>query len=151
MKKIALFKILAVSGLMVNSVLVNATQLDVSADVSAVCYFSSPNYTLNFGNLDPASTSDALASVDVTYWCTSGMNATLGANMGLNGDATGRSLNRGTEFIPYALTLPAGNVAMNGPANPVTAAIEGKILNADYINKHWGIYTDTVQLTISGE
>lgn len=151
MKKIALFKILAVSGLMVNSVLVNATQLNVSADVSAVCYFSSPSYNLDFGNLDPASTSDALASVDVTYWCTSGMNATLQADMGLN-EATGvRFLNRGTEFIPYALTLPAGNVAMNGPANPVTAAIEGKIVNADYINMHWGAYTDTVQLTISGE
>ena len=126
--------------------------LNVSATVPAVCYFSSPNYTLDFGSLDPASSANAQASVDVSYWCTAGMAATLQADNGANEFGGVRHVNRGgLDDIAYSLTLPAGNVATNGPSSPNTATISGTILNADYKDKHWGAYSDVVALTIFGE
>lgn len=126
--------------------------LNVSADIPVVCNFSSTDYALDFGLLDPASSANAIASVDVAYWCTAGALATLQADMGLNENAGSRRLDRqGTYFIPYSLTLPAGGVATNGPGTPVTATISGTILNADYINNHWGAYSDVVLLSLIAE
>lgn len=153
MKNINISKVVIASLLSLStaSAFADAT-LDVSATVPAVCYFSSPNYTLDFGSLDPASSADAQASVDVTYWCTAGMTATLQADNGLSESGGVRHLSRGgVDTIAYSLTLPAGNVATNGPSSPNTAAISGTILNADYKNTHWGAYSDVVALTVFGE
>lgn len=158
MKKITITKVL-ISKLTLAGVLAASSvsafadaNLNVSANIPVVCNFSSTDYTLDFGQLDPASNANATASVNVEYWCTSGAQATLQADMGLNENGGSRRLDRGaTDFIPYSLTLPAGGVVTSGPGTPVTASISGTILNADYINNHWGTYSDVVSLSLIAE
>lgn len=65
-----------------SSLVMADADLNVGANVQAVCYFSSPSYSLDFGTLNPANSTDANASVNVTYWCTSGMTSTLQADQG---------------------------------------------------------------------
>ena len=126
--------------------------LNVSANVLSTCLFSSANYTLDFGDLDPAEAADVLASVEVSYWCTSGMTTTLLAGMGTNeANGTRNMKGFGNELIPYGLTLPAGGVVTSGPGTPIVANVEGAIAYADYKDKHFGAYADIVTLTLGFE
>jgi len=129
-----------------------AANLNVIANVEGTCYFNSADYTLDFGLLDPSQSADVQASVNVTYWCTNGMMSTLQADMGQNESAGSRQMAGANDsYIPYALSLPAGDVPTLGPGTPVTATINGTILNADYVNKYKGNYIDFVTLTIVAE
>lgn len=127
--------------------------LNVSANVLSTCLFSSANYTLDFGDLDPAEVlPDVLAEVEVSYWCTSGMTTTLQAGMGMNeANGTRNMQGFGNELIPYTLTLPAGGVITSGPGTPIVANVQGAIAYADYKDKHFGAYTDVVTLTLGLE
>lgn len=125
--------------------------LFIQANVLATCNFALPDYTLDFGTLDPAESADVQKSIDVSYWCTNGMITTLQADMGEYQHSGTRHMvgNLSGDQIPYALTLPAGDVPTLGPGTPIIATISGTVLNADYKNKTFGNYADAVTLTVT--
>lgn len=125
--------------------------LTVTASVTGTCKFVSGTSTLNFGALDPSSSSDVNGSGTTTFWCTKGTTQTLSAGNGANWDGSKRNikLTTGTDLIPYSLTLTPDGGTNQGPGSPRTLTISGTILNADYIDKTAGSYSDTVTLTVT--
>ncbi|OPY65846.1 MAG: hypothetical protein A4E63_02827 [Syntrophorhabdus sp. PtaU1.Bin050] len=125
--------------------------LTVTATVTGTCKFVSTTSTLNFGALDPSSSSDVNGSGTTTFWCTKGTTQTLSANNGANWDGSKRNMKDSAsgDQIPYTLTLAPDGGTNQGPGSPRTLTISGTILNADYVSKTAGSYTDTVTLNIT--
>jgi len=125
--------------------------LTVSASVTGTCKFVSGTSTLNFGALDPSSSSDVNGSGTTTFWCTKGTTQTLSAGNGANWDGSKRNMldTVSSDKIPYTLTLTPDGGTNQGPGSPRTLTINGTILNADYISKTAGSYSDTVTLNIT--
>lgn len=125
--------------------------LTVNASVTGTCKFNSATSTLDFGALDPSSTSNATASNTTTYWCTKGSVASTTAGNGLNYSGTSRQLvgPSPTDLIPYSLSLTGGTQTGAGKSTPLTLTMNGGINNSNYINATAGSYSDTVTLTIT--
>ena len=137
---------------MAGSALASGTNtLTVSASVTGTCKFVSGTSTLNFGALDPSSSSDTTGSGSTTFWCTKGTTQTLAAGNGANWDGTKRNMLDAvsSDKIPYTLTLTPDGGTNAGPGSPRTVTIGGTILNADYVSKSAGSYSDTVSLNIT--
>jgi len=124
--------------------------LAVSATVLNACGFEFPGATHNlaFGNLDPTSTADATATVNIKYWCTVGTAASILPDGGLH-NSGGPRLSNGTNFIPYALTLTGNTGTGAGKMSMLTMTATGTIANSNYVNAPVGSYTDTVVLTLT--
>lgn len=131
----------------------DSNTVTVSANVSGTCKFTSATSTLAFGALDPSSAADGAATVNVNFWCTKGVTATLTDDDGLY--ETGANANRMrhatdlTAFIPYTFTYSASSLLGDGPGTPRTLTIDGAIANANYINALAGDYSDTVVVSIN--
>lgn len=124
---------------------------------SGNCRFQTPGPTLlDFGNIDPSSTSNATASVGIPYRCNGGGNvATLtwfvSSDNGLYETGPGLLRMRHTvnpaRFLPYALNLPASGTVPKNSTNTLT--VNGTILVADFANAIAGVYVDSVVLTMT--
>lgn len=129
----------------------DTSNMTVQAAVVGSCKFNSTP-TLDFGNLDPANTSDGSGSSTISFWCTKGSTYTVTAGNGNNYNSGTRQMKGpgATDLIPYSLSLPGGGTGTGaGKSIAVTMAVTGAVLNANYINATVGSYTDTVQMAVN--
>lgn len=135
---------------------VDSHQLNVSAEVAAVCRFVDAGPTTltisnNGTDIDPSVNQAATGSVPVNFRCTRGTTSTVTADLGGSADGTTRRLANGTEFLPYALSLvgdaqPGGG---HGANNDRILTVNASIAVADFQDALAGTYSDTVTLTIN--
>lgn len=124
--------------------------MTVTASVKGACGFSSSTSLLDFGQLDPTSTADAVKNVSIGYWCTKGQVASTSVTASANGTALNpRMKGTGGTFIPFSLAIAGGNGTGLGKNNPLSMTVTGTILNADYVDAAVDSYTDTVTLTLT--
>jgi hypothetical protein len=131
----------------------NTNILTVSASVTPSCNFSAGTSALSFGALDPTSSSNASATVDLSAWCTKGttaavtMTGTGGSNV--SGVYDGTMVN-GADNLPYHIAL-VGDVFVGAgkTATPSKVTVNGSILNTNYVNLPAVSYSDTVTFTIT--
>jgi spore coat protein U-like protein len=125
--------------------------LKVTAEVNAICKFTSVDQTLTFGPLDPSNPADASGTgAAVTYKCTKDSPIpTVTVGTGLNGG--NKMLNTAnTDTISYTLTAVGAGVGKGfGSAAPLAITFTSKVLAAEYVDKSAGTYNDTVVLTLS--
>jgi len=128
----------------------SATQnVKVSARVVGNCVFESVT-DVNFGDLDPNSTTDAKAIPgELKFWCTKNASYTLEDPDAAIGSYAGQLSGSGTEKIPYTLTYDNVTGPGKGKSIPITSTISATIVNADYIDVAADTYTDTVTFTIT--
>ena len=116
---------------------------------------SGTTLTLPFGEIDPASATDATASVTATLRCNGSADpATFALTVGDGSHATGpaaRRMRHGlltTEFLPYSLSAsPAFATIAKGATQLIT--ISGTITPAQFQNARVGTYSDTVRITLT--
>ena len=110
---------------------------------------------MNFGNLSPANTSDAIATSTARIRCSGGgggaypFTPSFSDNNGQNGIGSQhrmRNTVNTAEYLPYAITYPVIAVNRN---QTTTITITGTVLAVDYQNAWVGGYTDTVTITIN--
>lgn len=119
------------------------------------CRFTTPNATLDFGNLDPTSGAPVATSGSVTIRCGGSANPAtflITDDDGLNSTGPGaRRMQHTTlagNFIPYSLTYsPTTGTIPKNTNVPVT--VDASILGLDYQTVPPGAYSDTVTLIIS--
>lgn len=153
-KLLAITAALAVMAMAGTAMAADSNTLTVQASVTGTCKFVTPKTsTLDFGPLDPSSTSNASASTTTQFWCTKGVTTDdITAGNGSNWSGSKRQMKAaGTsgDLIPYSLSLTKDGNSNLGPASARTLTIAGTILNADYVNKTADNYSDTVTLTIT--
>lgn len=127
----------------------DTTDVTVTASIVGTCQFTNAP-TLGFGALDQTVATDATATVGLIFWCTNGQAYVLGDETNpLVGDGTFAGTLTGAGNIPYSIAY--NNYTGNGlgAGTPITSTLSGTIVNADYINKPVGAYTDTVTFTIN--
>jgi spore coat protein U-like protein len=132
----------------------NNSTLYVNATVTGTCQFNTGASTLQF-TLDPSSSSDAIATVVPTFWCTRGTTVTtpIATDNGLHysgGSKRMMSAANPTEFIPYAIDMVPASTTGAGKSSPINLTINGTVLNANYVNALAADdYSDTVVITIA--
>lgn len=118
------------------------------------CRFSTANSTLDFGAIDPSSTTNATASVVIGYRCSGGAptafwNITSDDGLyetGANAPRM-RHLVNPSEHLPYSLNMPAAGSA---PRNTnQTFTLTGTITPSQFATAIAGSFRDTVVLTIA--
>jgi spore coat protein U-like protein len=153
MKKIlAIITAVAISAMAGAAMAADTNTLTVQASVTGTCKFSSATSTLDFGALDPSASTNPTKTITTQFWCTKGVSTdAITAGEGLNYSGTKNQMKDAVsgDVIPYVLDLSKDGVANAGPATPRTLTIKGDILNADYISKTAGSYSDTVVLNIT--
>lgn len=133
-----------------NTVTVTATVLSKSN-----CRFTTLSSSLNFGGLDPVSSSDVISSTTITFRCGgSAPNATFVISQANGLYETGPGVNRMqhstmvTEYLPYTLTLsPLSNTVPKNVNQTLT--ISGIVKATDYRTAYVGNYADTVVISIA--
>lgn len=119
------------------------------------CKFSGGAMTLDFGTLNPASSSNATASATIGFTCNgSAPMATfaISAGNGLHSSGPGarrlRHTTAATEFIAYSISLtPTSATVPKGVAQTLTVA--GTIAPGAFQNATVGTYSDTVVITLT--
>lgn len=119
-----------------------------------VCKFVTASANLAFGAINPASTSNATASANLTIRCVgSSSSATflITQDSGLYSTGVGANRMRNTsvltEYLPYSLSISPSSATI--PKNvDTTIAIGGTITPSNFQNAYVGNYQDTVILTI---
>lgn len=110
--------------------------LGVITTIVGTCSFSSNNYLLAFGLLDPSTTADATQSVAVSYKCTNGVAA---SSIKIDGQNSPYATTIGTTrppsaLLPVVLSWTTPTTAGNGfgaGATDITFNISGTIAAAD--------------------
>ncbi|HEX7888040.1 MAG TPA: spore coat protein U domain-containing protein [Ramlibacter sp.] len=120
------------------------------------CKFNTPTLLLDFGTINPASTTTATASVSSSVTCNGGQGSTvtlaftLGAGTFDSGPGARRMRHATTltEFLPYSLgvTPASATIAKNGT---LAFTVNGSILASQFQNVMAGNYTDRVAITVS--
>ena len=118
------------------------------------CKFIVPTSTLDFGNIDPSSTANVTATVNIQYRCNGGAPTafwTVSSNDGLHATGIGAPRMRhavtATEYLPYTLNAPVNGSA---PRNTIQSfTLVGTITPAAFGTAIAGNYGDTVVLTIA--
>jgi spore coat protein U-like protein len=133
----------------------NSGTLTLSAVVLSknVCKFNSTATALNFGTIDPTSTSPVTVSLSLSYRCNgSDVVATwsVGSDDGLHETGPGQPRMQHTTspafYLPYSLSFPA---AGNAPRNVnQTMTVTGTIAPASFATAIAGSYSDTLVLSI---
>lgn len=129
----------------------DSNTLTVQASVAGTCKFSSATSTLDFGALDPSLTTNPTKTTTTNFWCTKGvLTESITADQGMNFAATKNQMKDAVsgDVIPYVLALTKDSITNGGPTATRTLTIKGDILNADYVGKSAGSYSDTVKLDI---
>lgn len=117
------------------------------------CRFTDAGPTaLNFGDIDPSSSSPKTAAAVMSIRCTgSDRNVVyqLASNGGLNAvtdQPRMRHASDPTRFLPYQLDLPQSGATTRNVVASVT--VTGSVAPGDFNNALYGAYSDTVTLTI---
>jgi spore coat protein U-like protein len=118
------------------------------------CRFSSPNgLMMGFGSIDPSSSVNATASVNMTIVCNGSASTAFYAISSDDGlHSTGphaprmRHATNPAAFLPYSLNVPLGGTTPKGISTIVP--INGTITPAQFGDAIAGNYADTVTLTI---
>lgn len=135
----------------------DSQNLNVTANVLAVCKFQGTAKTVNFADLDPSAGGNRTGTLasDVAYKCTNGTSvSTITVGQGANWDGATRRLRKGTtgtDYIKYALSVTAPN-AGNGfgaASSDKVMTVTATIVSADYQDAVAGNYSDVVQLDVS--
>lgn len=117
------------------------------------CKFSSGTLLLDFGTIDPASTTNATASASSSFTCNG--SATLatysvsaGSGLHFSGGRRMQHTTITTEYLPYAITISpsAGTIAKG---TPQTFTVVGTIQPFEFQNAAAGAYKDTVVITLA--
>jgi spore coat protein U-like protein len=142
----------------------NNNALTVSAQVlnKTACFFIAPTTPMNFGNLDPALTTNANATANIVIRCNGNKATTamqIARDAGQNVLANNLRMKHATsatDFMPYTLNLGGVNwgtglfIIGTIPSNSnYSFNLGGTVLAADYRNALLGSYTDNVVLTIT--
>lgn len=127
--------------------------LTVTANVVALCKFTSAAQTLSFGDLDPYTAADVNGSgATVQYKCTKGTPAlSVDVGAGMNGGNKMKNT-ANADLIPYTLTAAPAVGNGNGfgaGAAALDVTLTSQVLGASYQTKSAGTYNDTVVLTIN--
>lgn len=118
------------------------------------CRFNNGALTLDFGEIDPSSNTNATATATKVFRCGgSATNATFSITAGSGDHFSGgtRRMQHGTttsEYLAYSLALSPATATV--PKNvDQTLTITGTITPAQFGNAIAGAYSDTVTLTIN--
>ena len=120
------------------------------------CQFNNAGASaLSFGAVNPSSSSDATAKVDIPYRCNGGAAATVAwsvsSNDGLNKAEPNmprlRNAASPSHYMRYAIETPPSGAS---PKNiDLTMTVIGTLAAAEFQNALAGDYTDTIVLTIA--
>ncbi|HZY19762.1 MAG TPA: spore coat protein U domain-containing protein [Ramlibacter sp.] len=141
----------------ITHVAVAAALLLASAGAEArngTCLFrTNGTMTMGFGTINPSATTNVVASITTGNVAQigdcRGVTMAVTADDGSNFSGSRRMANAArTDFIPYALTLPANRTGP-GNNNYVDLVITGTVTPAGFQNARAGAYTDRVVITVS--
>jgi len=136
----------------------DSATLTVTATVGAKCKvtLSGP---MAFGSLDPTLATDPTATATASYKCTKGTAVTSFGVNSVTAGATGASgtmagaIVGNTDTIAYTIkwTDPVAFTGdgLGGSATAETVTLNGKILNADYVNVTPDTYTGTIGVAVN--
>lgn len=118
------------------------------------CRFSNGTSTLDFGAIDPSSSSNVTASVNIQYRCNGGAPVAswaISSNDGLYETGPNaprmRHATTPTQFLAYTLNVPASGTA---PRNTnMSFTLTGTIVPASFGTAIAGAYADSVVLSIT--
>lgn len=125
--------------------------LTVSARIQGGCTLVTSG-AMAFGDLNMASTGPETKQVTATYKCAGGVIVT---SFTVGGDADGSysdaMVSATGQTIPYTIswTPPANYTGTGFTAAGQAVTLTGTILNADYISKPTGSYSDSVVLAVN--
>jgi len=134
----------------------DSANLQVTATVGAKCKVTTT--AMAFGSLDPTLTTDPTATGTASYKCTKGTavtsfqvgTVTAGAT-GTTGQMSGTGAN--TDKITYEIkwTNPAAFTGdgLGASASERSVTLNGKILNANYVNVTPDSYTGTIGVAVN--
>jgi spore coat protein U-like protein len=123
--------------------------ITVSATVLATCKFNSASTTLDM-TLDPTASSTVSQTASVLYRCTKGTAPSFAFSSGSTSSATGGSLQRGAESIPYTYSSASGGSGTGmGTGNDKTLSVTVSINQANAANVTPGVYTDSIAITLT--
>lgn len=128
--------------------LADTQDVEVTAKITGTCQFNSA-VDVAFGTLDQTVTDNAEATGSVIFWCTKNTNYTLSDSKGGSDGSLSSTMSNGSESISYSLTYSNYSGAGAGKTSPITSALAGTILNADYVDAEAGDYSDTITFTIA--
>lgn len=120
------------------------------------CRFNTTNLVLDFGAINPASSTTATATVNGSVSCNGGQasTVTLGFTLGAGsydtspGNRRMRHATTLTEFLPYSLAVTPASATINKNGT-LAFTVNGAILASQFQNVMAGNYTDTVTITVS--
>ena len=123
--------------------------LTVNAQVLATCKFVSSPKTIDFGKLDPSTTSPVSMMIEVLYKCTKDM---LSPGISV-ADGSARKMKTEAQEIKYTLTVdPLESTTGKGfgPGTELRAKLTASIAVADFHNAKVGVkpYSETITLSI---
>lgn len=147
--KLAALALSLVGILSAGNAMAATTDVSVTATITGTCRFNAAP-TLNL-TLDQSLTTDATGTGNLTFWCTNGTAYTLGdeANPLVGDGAFSGTLVAGLNNIPYSIAYTNYTGVGAGKTTAITSALTATVVNADYVNKPAGTYTDTVTFTIT--
>ena len=132
--------------------------LAASGVINGVCKFTqAAGGTLVFtnnagGGIDPSVATDATASANITYKCTSGTAPATITGTGANDPSLGvHNLKNGTNTLAYTVALTGGGAGdgFGAASTNKTLAVAGTILQAQFTSAVAGTYTDTLTVNIT--
>lgn len=141
--------------LALNARAANTGTLTLSATVLSknVCKFNSTATALNFGTIDPTSSSPVTVSLSLSYRCNGSdpvATWSVGSDDGLHETGPGQPRMQHTTspafYLPYSLSFPASG---NAPRNVnQTMTVTGTVAPANFAAAIAGSYSDTLVLSI---
>ena len=143
---------LAVAALAAPAAAGDTATLAVSAFVSGTCKFTTANFSMDFGTLDPSAAANQNQTTAITYKCTKNVAP---SSMSFDGDTTSPAsinITNGTDNIPVALTWTVPATAGSGfgaSSTAISMNVGGQILAADYANVSGGNYTKNVAVVVA--
>ncbi len=134
----------------------NVVSVTATVVSRGVCWFTTSNSALNFGNLDPSNPVDVNASTTIFFRCFrlfGQVTFFIGDDDGLYD--TGPNGNRmrhstvATEYLPYNFDLnPTSGTVPSSLFTNRTLTISGTVRGVDYQDARMGNYSDTVVVSI---
>jgi hypothetical protein len=128
-----------------NAMALDTATINVSATVLGTCSFNPDTYTLAFSTtIDPTTTGDETANVELEFYCTTGTNWTLEDPSSLT-----LSMASGVNNLAYSVAAAATTGSGSGGATPVKVMLTGTIAEAAKQAAVAGAYIDQFTLDIN--
>ena len=123
-----------------NALSADTASIDVTAEVLGTCSFNTTSYTMDFGPIDPTSTGDIIATVNLDFTCTNGTDWDLD-------DVSGpQTMSDGTNNLAYS--IDAYTLTGNGLGVSQIVDVTGRIADTDYGTAVASTYSDTLTINI---